>query len=233
MAWALQLLRVGVPNGHVAAGMRAYRRISDHAFGGALFCCGIEAFGAEAKQHDLVEPRAAAHGAARRIHWPRHHLLAAALQVVGRQRLRGGGSDRDQQIALSRPFACRIGLRPGPAGGERETDAHSERRPAPYPAGSALELPVHPFLTYARQQPSAAAGIEHSPTDLPRLPSAAAIVSHGPRRSTMRSAKPTNPRRSDAADDGSLVNPWPRPASRSCRRSRDGWLRHGLFALAT
>ena len=58
VARAFEQLPVGVPIGHVAAGVQANCRIGDHAVGGAFLGLGVEPVGVEAQQQHLVEPRA-------------------------------------------------------------------------------------------------------------------------------------------------------------------------------
>src|SRR5262249_10836698 len=114
--------------------------------------------------------------------------------------------------------------------GKREAHTQGEYRSASYRDCSALQLPVHLFLPYARGHPTAAAGCARSPRDVARLTFAATIVSHRPRRSRRRSAQLANRRRCDAAD-GSLVEVCSKPASLSACRVRHARHRHGFFAL--
>src|SRR5260370_23022950 len=108
MARAVEQLGGGVPVGHVAAGVRAYRRVGDDAFRGTLLGHRIEALRIEAKQQHLVEPRAIAHGAACRVDRPSKGLLGGERYVIRRQWLGGSVADGNQKIAFSRSFACGI-----------------------------------------------------------------------------------------------------------------------------
>ena len=95
MARAFEQLPIGVPHGHVAAGMHTDGRIGDDTVGGTLLSLRIEALSIETQQQHLVKPRAIAHGAARRIHRPGEGLLAGERQIVGFQRLWWSSTNRD------------------------------------------------------------------------------------------------------------------------------------------
>ena len=141
MARAFEQLPIGVPIGHLAAGVHANCGIGDHPFGGALLGFVIEALGVEAQQQHLVEARAVTHGLRFRIHRPRERLFAVARQVVRFQGLWiSRGAHRNQQVAFFRTLACRIGLGRCRSRGQSKAQAQPDRRPPP----NALELVIHP-----------------------------------------------------------------------------------------
>src|ERR1700720_4596123 len=89
-ARALEQQLVRVPIGDVAARMRTYGRVGDDTVDGAPLGLGIEALRVETKHQHLVEARAVAHRAGRRIHRPIEGLLAVERPVVWFQGLGRG-----------------------------------------------------------------------------------------------------------------------------------------------
>ncbi len=143
MARALEQQLVRVPIGDVAARMRTYGRVGDDTVDSAPLGLGIEALRVETKQQHLVEARAVAHRAGRRIHRPSEGLLAVERQVVRFQGLGRSCSYRDQQIAFARPFARGIGLRQCKTRREREADPQLQRGTPTYPASTTSEFAIH------------------------------------------------------------------------------------------
>ena len=143
MARALEQQLVRVPIGDVAApyadiwpSRRRHRRWC------APWSRDRSPQGREKQQH-LVEARAVAHRAGRRIHRPSEGLLAVERQVVRFQGLGRSCSYRDQQIAFARPFARDIGLRQCKTRREREADPQLQRGTPTYPASTTSEFAIH------------------------------------------------------------------------------------------
>ena len=129
-----RILGLAQPVHHLATGVGTDRRVCHHAARRTFRGRRVERRRIQPHQQHLVEARPIAHDIAGRVHGPCQVCPAFSGMLFGCERHRRGIARPDQQVALLRPIARRIGLRAAvPA---------TNPTPSPTPAASSARRPA-------------------------------------------------------------------------------------------
>ena len=108
VAGAFEKLLLRDPYTDLAAGMRADRRIGDHALCRALLRDADQRRRIEPEQEHFVEARATANDIGEEVHRPCQHRRAACRNVLGLKWRLTFAFDRDQHVPFFRPLVRRL-----------------------------------------------------------------------------------------------------------------------------